>query len=54
MFSAILVTRTLLKVLVGTSVMRHLWLFGHDVEEARARHDTDAHPQLIRRRRLVA
>jgi preprotein translocase subunit SecD len=35
MFSAILVTRTLLKALVGTSVMRHLWLFGHDVEVAR-------------------
>jgi preprotein translocase subunit SecD len=35
MFSAIVVTRTLLKVMVGTSVMRHLWLFGHDVEVAR-------------------
>ena len=35
MFSAIVVTRTFLKVLVGTSVMRHLWLFGHDVEVAR-------------------
>jgi len=35
MFSAIVVTRTLLKVMVGTSVMRHLWLFGHDVELAR-------------------
>ena len=35
MFSAIIVTRTFLQVLVGTSVMRHLWLFGADVEEAR-------------------
>jgi preprotein translocase subunit SecD len=35
MFSAITVTRTFLHVLVGTSVMRHLWLFGTDVEEAR-------------------
>jgi len=35
MFSAIVVTRTLLKIMVGTSVMRHLWLFGHDVELAR-------------------
>jgi preprotein translocase subunit SecD len=36
MFSAIIVTRTFLHTLVGTSVMRHLWLFGSDVEEARA------------------
>ncbi|HLF77237.1 MAG TPA: protein translocase subunit SecD, partial [Dehalococcoidia bacterium] len=35
MFSAITVTRTFLHVLVGTPVMRHLWLFGADVEEAR-------------------
>ncbi len=35
MFSAITVTRTFLHALVGTSVMRHLWLFGSDVEEAR-------------------
>ena len=35
MFSAIIVTRTFLHTLVGTSVMRHLWLFGDDVEEAR-------------------
>ena len=35
MFSAITVTRTFLHALVGTSVMRHLWLFGDDVEEAR-------------------
>jgi preprotein translocase subunit SecD len=35
MFSAIVVTRTLLRALIGTSVMQHLWLFGHDVEEAR-------------------
>jgi preprotein translocase subunit SecD len=35
MFSAITVTRTFLHTLVGTSVMRHLWLFGSDVEEAR-------------------
>jgi preprotein translocase subunit SecD len=35
MFSAITVTRTFLHVLVGTPVMRHLWLFGSDVEEAR-------------------
>jgi preprotein translocase subunit SecD len=36
MFSAITVTRTFLHVLIGTPVMRHLWLFGADVEEARA------------------
>jgi preprotein translocase subunit SecD len=35
MFSAITVTRTFLHALVGSSVMRHLWLFGADVEEAR-------------------
>ncbi len=35
MFSAIIVTRTFLHALVGTSVMRHLWLFGSDVEDAR-------------------
>ena len=35
MFSAITVTRTFLQILVGTPVMRHLWLFGSDVEEAR-------------------
>lgn len=35
MFSAITVTRTFLQVLVGTPAMRHLWLFGSDVEEAR-------------------
>jgi preprotein translocase subunit SecD len=35
MFSAITVTRTFLMALVGTPVMRHLWLFGHDVEAAR-------------------
>jgi preprotein translocase subunit SecD len=35
MFSAITVTRTFLHALVGTPVMRHLWLFGSDVEEAR-------------------
>jgi preprotein translocase subunit SecD len=35
MFSAITVTRTLLRTLVGTNVMRHLWLFGSDVAEAR-------------------
>jgi preprotein translocase subunit SecD len=35
MFSAIIVTRTFLHMLVGTPVMRHLWLFGSDVEEAR-------------------
>jgi preprotein translocase subunit SecD len=35
MFSAITVTRTFLHVLVGTPVMRHLWLFGSDVEAAR-------------------
>jgi preprotein translocase subunit SecD len=37
MFSAITVTRTFLRAMVGTSVMRHLWLFGSDVQEARAR-----------------
>jgi len=35
MFSAIIVTRTFLHTLVGTTVMRHLWLFGSDVEQAR-------------------
>ena len=35
MFSAITVTRTFLRVLIGTPVMRHLWLFGADVEDAR-------------------
>ena len=40
MFSAIVVTRTLLKLMVGTSVMRHLWLFGADVAEARQRATT--------------
>ncbi|MPZ49913.1 MAG: protein translocase subunit SecD [Dehalococcoidia bacterium] len=35
MFSAITVTRTFLHMLVGTPVMRHLWLFGSDVAEAR-------------------
>jgi preprotein translocase subunit SecD len=35
MFSAIIVTRTFLRALVGTTVMRHLWLFGSDVAEAR-------------------
>jgi preprotein translocase subunit SecD len=35
MFSAITVTRTFLHVLIGTPVMRHLWLFGSDVAEAR-------------------
>jgi preprotein translocase subunit SecD len=36
MFSAITVTRTFLHMLIGTPVMQHLWLFGADVEEARA------------------
>ena len=36
MFSAITVTRTFLHALIGSSVMRHLWLFGADVEDARA------------------
>jgi preprotein translocase subunit SecD len=35
MFSAIFVTRTFLRALIGTNVMQHTWLFGHDVEEAR-------------------
>ena len=35
MFSAIVVTRTFLRLLIGTSVMQHLWLFGADVVEAR-------------------
>jgi len=35
MFSAITVTRTFLHALVGLPVMRHLWLFGADVEAAR-------------------
>ena len=35
MFSAITVTRTFLLSLVGLPVMRHLWLFGSDVEAAR-------------------
>jgi preprotein translocase subunit SecD len=42
MFSAILVTRTLLQTLIGTNVMQHLWLFGHDVEEARALRPAEA------------
>ena len=37
MFSAITVTRTFLHALVGTPVMRHLWLFGSDVVRARGR-----------------
>jgi preprotein translocase subunit SecD len=36
MFSAITVTRTFLQAMIGSSVMRHLWLFGADVEDARA------------------
>jgi preprotein translocase subunit SecD len=36
MFSAITVSRTFLHALVGSPVMRHLWLFGADVEDARA------------------
>lgn len=36
MFTAITVTRTFLLALVGSPVMRHLWLLGADVEEARA------------------
>ena len=35
MFSAIFVTRTFLRTMIGSNVMQHLWLFGHDVEEAR-------------------
>ena len=35
MFSAITVTRTFLKALVGTTALQHLWLFGSDVAEAR-------------------
>jgi len=35
MFSAIIVTKTFLQALIGTPVMRHLWLFGSDVQEAR-------------------
>jgi preprotein translocase subunit SecD len=35
MFSAIIVTRTFLHALVGSAVMRHLWLFGSDVADAR-------------------
>jgi preprotein translocase subunit SecD len=35
MFSAIIVTRTFLHALVGTPVIRHLWLFGSDVVTAR-------------------
>jgi preprotein translocase subunit SecD len=35
MFSAIVVTRTFLRLLVGTTVMQHLSLFGADVVEAR-------------------
>jgi preprotein translocase subunit SecD len=37
LFSAIVVTRTFLKALVGTTAMQHLWLFGTDVVTARAR-----------------
>lgn len=35
MFSAIVVTRTFLRALIGFPVMQHLWLFGSDVEDAR-------------------
>lgn len=42
MFSAILVTRTFLRTLIGTNVMQHLWLFGHDVEEARGARGPEA------------
>ncbi len=42
MFSAVTVTRTFLHALIGSSVMRHLWLFGADVEEARNRSGTMA------------
>jgi preprotein translocase subunit SecD len=35
MFSAIIVTRTFLHALIGTTVMQHLWLFGSDVQGAR-------------------
>jgi preprotein translocase subunit SecD len=41
MFSAIFVTRTFLRALIGTNVMQHLWLFGHDVEEARGPRATE-------------
>lgn len=44
MFTAILVSRTFLMALVGTPVMKHLWLFGADVEEARG--DMDVAPAL--------
>ena len=36
MFSAIVVTKTFLQAMIGSSVMQHLWLFGSDVVEARA------------------
>lgn len=42
MFSAIFVTRTFLRSLIGSNVMQHLWLFGHDVQEARWPHPVDA------------
>ncbi len=35
MFSAITVTRTFLRALIGTSALEHVWLFGSDVVAAR-------------------
>jgi preprotein translocase subunit SecD len=46
MFSAIFVTRTFLRTLIGSNVMQHLWLFGHDVEEARGPRALEASPAL--------
>ena len=45
MFSAITVTRTFLMSLIGLPVMRHLWLFGSDIEQARR---TSAPAPLVR------
>jgi len=42
MFSAITVTRTFLLALVGSPVMRHLWLLGSDVQDARSATDQPA------------
>jgi preprotein translocase subunit SecD len=45
MFTAIMVSRTFLMSLVGTPVMRHLWLFGADVEEARGQIEAAPSPR---------
>ena len=46
MFSAITVTRTFLKALVGTTALQHLWLFGSDVAAAREAAAADRFPRV--------